>query len=82
MVRDTLYNASLSVTDTELEMNNCNAAQIYGRGVIVGVVGAIMGYLHLSFKEALVEIKRLGPSNLDMKCLPECWVEDYLQLPD
>jgi hypothetical protein len=80
LIMDSLHNASLSVTSSEYDPPNLNKAQIYGRGVVVGVVGALMGLKGYQFKSALQIAKALLPDDFDIRCLPECWVEDYLSL--
>lgn len=80
-LKDTLYNASLDVTKADYDPDNLNKAQIYGRGVVVGAIGTIMALGNIQFQRALKVLKPLLPSDFDIRCLPECWVEDYLKLP-
>jgi len=65
-VKDALHNAVLEKSD-------------YARGIVVGVVAAIMGQKGCLFKTALREVKQMKPA-IHIENLPECWREDWMKL--
>jgi len=68
---DVMHNVSVRETHHDNVANGLSRGQVYGRGVVVGVVSALvaMGY---TFQQALdVAIKYAG--DLDVACLPPTW---------
>lgn len=48
----------------------------YCRGIVVGVVSAIMQERKCSYAKALKAVKKLLPEDYDRECFPEPWRMD------
>ena len=84
MVRDSLHNASLDCTNTNIgdteTAKGKNLAQLYASGIVVGVVSSLMAQYSVPFQVAIKMLYQMVKDDrFDTNCLPECWKEDYAQ---
>lgn len=49
----------------------------YGRGILVGVVSAIMQERGVSFQQAVAIVKPLLPADVRPQCIPDAWVDVF-----
>lgn len=64
-LRDTLQNCSKDV------IQNDETKLTYAKGVLAGVVGAIMTVSGTSFEETVKFTKQLLPEDFDERCIPQ-----------
>lgn len=76
VLKDALHNASLRETNHFNFFEDLNRGQIYGRGMVVGVVALFMAW-GLTFEAALKATMQYLPLDTDRKCIPECWHTQY-----
>lgn len=73
LLKGILHNISPECTGHDAYMDRgMNGSQCYGRGIVVGAVGALMSQ-GLRFNEALRMVKENLPAKFDEKCIPEQW---------
>lgn len=66
-LEDALHNVSKTVTrgDTRL--------QAYGRGILVGIVSALVLEMRRPRAEIMAQLKRDMPTDVDPECVPPGW---------
>jgi hypothetical protein len=74
-LRDTLMNCSKDV------IQNDEKKLTYAKGVLAGVVGAIMTIAGTSFEETVEFTKQLLPEDFDERCIPQWkdWQDAFIQ---
>ena len=75
MLFDSTYNFAVDCT---MAGSNADIAfnKRYGRGVLVGIMGALMA-MGRTFEQALNVVKQHCKHPVDMDCIPESWREEW-----
>lgn len=71
-LKDALYNTSKDCTSYNTDEN-----QVYGRGIIVGVIAAVMALTDCKFENAIESIKPFLPTNQDINTIPAFWQDEF-----
>jgi hypothetical protein len=78
---DALHNLSHDNTHHSNFFEEVSRGQLYGRGIIIGIVSSFMSQ-GLAFESALKSTIKYLPKTLDEGCIPECWMPQYNKLKD
>jgi len=73
-IKDSLYNCSTECTRTATwdSVQGLKSSQIYGQGIINGMVSILMAQGML-FEDALATVKHYLPRSFDADCMPKAW---------
>lgn len=73
-LKDALYNCSTDCTKTETfdGITGLNPTQVYGQGIINGMVAAFVS-TGMDFAAALKLVTDYMPATFDKECMPKAW---------
>lgn len=84
LATDCLHNCDKQCVSTfeNATIANGTPGQVYGRGILNGMVTGFMAANQLTFQDALATVKSLVSHNTDFDegCVPTAWLEDWRKI--